>query len=218
MFELPLFPLKKVLFPGMPISLHIFEPRYKQMVRSCLDLDQPFGVTLIRSGEEAHGPLPDPYEVGCMARIIGVEYLTEGRMNIQALGETRFRILGLKYDQPYLVGEVEFFPFTDANTLELALPVQRLRPWIKRYMEVLAEASSDINLDPQELPQDPMVLAYLAAVLLQVPPVQKQGLLASERVVDLVAEMHNLYRREVALLKGIFDGKERRSEEPFSMN
>jgi uncharacterized protein len=218
MFKLPLFPLNKVLFPGMPINLHIFEPRYKQMVRGCLDLDQPFGVTLIRSGDEAHGPLPEPYEVGCTARIIGVDYLTEGRMNIQALGETRFRILGLKYDLPYLVGDVEFFPFTDANAKSLNQPVQRLKPWIERYMQVLTSVSSEINRDPQELPHEPMVLAYLAAVLLQVPPVQKQGLLASERAVDLVTEMHSLYRREVALLKGIFDGKDRESEEPFSMN
>jgi uncharacterized protein len=218
MFELPLFPLNKVLFPGMPINLHIFEERYKQMIRHCLDQDQPFGVTLIRNGQEALGPLPEPHEIGCTARIIGVEYLTEGRMNIQVLGETRFRIVSLRYDKPYLVGNVELFPFEGANAQALSQPMQELLPWIERYMQVLTKVNSDIVLDPDELPRDPLVLAYLAAVLLQVPAVQKQDLLKLERAVDLVSEMQNLYRREVALLKGMVEVRSKDNGKPFSNN
>jgi Lon protease-like protein len=57
MFELPLFPLNTVLFPGMPLTLHIFEDRYKRMIRTCLKTRQPFGVVLVRHGQEAFGPL-----------------------------------------------------------------------------------------------------------------------------------------------------------------
>jgi uncharacterized protein len=60
-FELPLFPLQTVLFPGMPFVLHIFEQRYRQMIGECLRDDQPFGVVLIREGEEVGDPLVEPF-------------------------------------------------------------------------------------------------------------------------------------------------------------
>lgn len=202
-FELPLFPLNTVLFPGMPITLNIFEERYKLMIRRCLATRQPFGVVLIRQGSEALGPLAEPHYVGCTARIMEMEPLDDGRMNIVALGEQRFRVLELSYDEPYLVGQVELFPLDEANPLSLAQTGRRLRPWVERYMQILTD-SSPLRLKPQHLPDDPLVLAYLAAVLLQVPPDQKQELLASERAVDLLTDMHALYRREVALLQGMY--------------
>jgi uncharacterized protein len=217
MAELPLFPLNTVLFPGMPLNLHIFEERYKQMVQWCLEMEQPFGVTLIRKGQEALGPLAEPHEVGCTARIMEVEHLPEGRMNLMALGETRFRLRSLKYDRPYLVGEIDPFPLEDASTQSLSQPVRELLPWVKRYMQILASVS-DINLDTRQLPEDPLVLTYLAAVLLQLPPAQKQTLLASERAVDLVSDMRALYRREVALLEAMFSEGSRDAGQTFSSN
>jgi uncharacterized protein len=95
MFELPLFPLNTVLFPGMPIQLYIFEQRYKEMIHDCLKSSQPFGVVLIRNGKEANSHLAEPHYVGCSARILDVEPLEEGRMNLVALGQQRFRILEL---------------------------------------------------------------------------------------------------------------------------
>ena len=79
MFELPLFPLNTVLFPGMPLTLHIFEDRYKLMIGKCIQERQPFGVVLIRRGLEALGPVADTHSVGCMAFIRQVERLEQGR-------------------------------------------------------------------------------------------------------------------------------------------
>jgi uncharacterized protein len=217
MFDLPLFPLNTVLFPGMPLNLHIFEERYKQMIGWCLEMDQPFGVILIRQGLEAHGPLAVPHEVGVTARITEVEQLSEGRMNITALGESRFRVVQLNYDLPYLSGQVEFFPFENPDPRALTQSVIRLRPWVERYMEILTRVS-EISLDPHQLPRDPLVLAHLAAVLLQLPQAEKQDLLASERATDLVNEMLALYKREVALLKVIVDGRGAVSADHFSPN
>jgi uncharacterized protein len=217
MTELPLFPLNTVLFPGMPLNLHIFEERYKLMMRWCLEMDQPFGVTLIRKGQEANGPLADPHEVGCTARILEVETLPDDRMNLMVLGDTRFRILELKYDRPYLVGEVESFPLEDATPQSLSQPAQELLPWIKRYMNILASVG-DVALDTQQLPNDPVVLTYLAAVLLQLPPDQKQNLLASHRAIDLMTDMRAIYRREVALLEVMFAEGARGSGTTFSSN
>ena len=67
--ELPIFPLGTVLFPGMPLPLHIFEERYKRMIGRCLDGDRAFGVTLLKSGREVGGPAI-PHEVGTIARIV----------------------------------------------------------------------------------------------------------------------------------------------------
>src|SRR5438067_10321725 len=78
---LPLFPLNVVLFPRMPLPLRIFEDRYKEMIRRCLDNDQPFGVLLIRDGQEV-GPPAIPEEVGTLARIRVVEQLDEGNLNL----------------------------------------------------------------------------------------------------------------------------------------
>jgi hypothetical protein len=84
-------------------------------------------------------------------------------------------------------------------------------------MEILTRLS-DVNLDPQHLPNDPLVLAYLAAVLLQVPPDKKQDLLSRERAVDLLADMYKLYRREVALLQAMFLEADVENVGRFSIN
>lgn len=217
MFELPLFPLNTVLFPGMPLPLRIFEERYKLMIRFCIENNQPFGVVLIRQGLEALGRLAEPYEIGCTARIIEVEPLDKGQMNIITLGEKRFRILSTYSRDGYLVGKVEWFPLEEASFQKMTSQSQRLLPWVKQYMQILSEAS-ETDLEPDKLPADPIVLAYLAAVLVQIPPEQKQALLAEQRAIDLLGNMERIYRREVAMLQAIMDHGRRQDPGPFSMN
>src|SRR2546423_2082962 len=104
--DLALFPLQTVLFPGMKLPLHIFEERYKLMVRECIDEQAPFGVVLIHTGEEV-GEAPVPHNVGTTAKITDVETLDEGRMNLLTIGVERFRIIAVTTTSPYLRGEVE---------------------------------------------------------------------------------------------------------------
>jgi hypothetical protein len=84
-------------------------------------------------------------------------------------------------------------------------------------MQILSEAS-ETDLEPEKLPTDPTVLAYLAAVLVQIPPEQKQALLAEQRVVDLLGSMERIYRREVVMLQAIMDHGRRQDPGPFSLN
>src|SRR5262249_39608867 len=77
--RVPLFPLNVVLFPGMPLPLHVFEPRYQEMVQACMESDRTFGVCLIRSGQEVGGPA-DPHPVGTTCEILEASSLGEGRM------------------------------------------------------------------------------------------------------------------------------------------
>jgi len=200
MFELPLFPLDIVLFPGMPLSLHIFEDRYKLMIGKCLQERQPFGVVLIRKGQEALGPLAEPHLVGCTAYVSQVERLDQGRMNIGVIGRERFRINTVDQGLPYLLGQVERFPIGDLNREEQKLAADRLRPWVIRYLALLPEVE-DLTIEPRLLPVDPIPLAYLAATLLQVPLEMKQSLLMEKQALALLKELHDLYRREIALVK-----------------
>jgi Lon protease-like protein len=220
MNELPLFPLNAVLFPSMPISLHIFEPRYKLMVERCLHGGQPFGVVLIRNGVEALGSLAEPYPVGCTAQITQVENLEDGDMNIVAIGIERFQISEVSHDRPYLIGKVEPFPLHRENPPALTQAGQRLRPWVEQYLSILTQASGNTDFDLARLPDDPVALAYLAAAVVQIPLDQKQELLATNWAATFLADIRAIYRREVALLRAIVerDTEEEPAQQLFSLN
>ncbi len=202
MIDLPLFPLNTVLFPGIPFQLHIFEERYKKMISGCMDSAEPFGVVLIRSGLEALGPLAETYSVGCTAQIVQVEKLPGGRLNIATVGQERFRIHNLTYDQPFLVGQVELSPFRLDPLDEMGGAADRLRVLVNRYLKVLA-STGKVQIETGSLPEDPLELAYLAAYIVQAPPHQKQALLAMEQALAFIKGLTDLYPRELALLNAI---------------
>jgi uncharacterized protein len=105
--RLRLFPLQTVLFPGMVLSLQVFEERYRTLVAECLETGDPFGVVLIKQGPEVGGNAV-PYSIGTTARIRRVAPTRDGRLALDAVGERRFRVLARFDDQPYLSAEVEF--------------------------------------------------------------------------------------------------------------
>src|SRR5438094_3163303 len=103
---LPLFPLDLVLLPGVPLPLHIFEPRYKEMIKECLDQNRAFGI--IRSKGEALAT------IGCTAEIMNVlKTYPDGRMNILAEGKKRFEVLQVNQERAFLRAEV--FYLDDAS-------------------------------------------------------------------------------------------------------
>jgi Lon protease-like protein len=204
MVDLPLFPLNTVLFPGMPMPLHIFESRYKQMIKYCLTENTAFGVSLIHRGSEAFGPLAEPHNIGCTARIIEVQALDDGRMNITTVGERRFRIHSLNYDMPYLVGKIEIYPFP-AEDLETLTPATlRLVPKVQQYIKLLNEID-EVELNPNNLPKDPLLFAQTAAALLQMPPNEKQELLKTTSVLNLLDATYHIYNREIPFLRAIIE-------------
>ncbi len=216
MNRLPLFPLNTVLFPGVPLNLHIFEPRYQKMVRYCLSENVPFGVVLIRKGEETLGPVAEPYNVGCSAAIMQTEPLGDGRMNISAVGVDRFRILSLDFDRPYLVGEVKKYPFQGLNDTKLDPLSKKLRPWVSKYLHLIAEKIPD-EVETKYLPDDPVALAYLSAFIVQAPAKEKQVLLENETMAEMLLNLLGLYRRETALVRVLVKG-DGPSEMGFGLN
>src|SRR5579875_3684675 len=105
--RLRLFPLNAVLFPGAVLNLHIFEPRYKQMITECIESGEGFGVALIADGSEAGDPNVQPHAIGSIAEIVEVQPLPFGRYYISTVGRTRFRIREVISREPYMLADVE---------------------------------------------------------------------------------------------------------------
>ena len=198
--ELPLFPLKNVvLFPGMMLPLHIFEPRYREMINRRVDEKLSFGVLLIDEGHEV-GQGATPHKVGTAARITRVERLEGGRMNVATVGTERFRVQQLNYQRSYLTGEVEPYPVTNGSTRRAEEIAELVRPRVAEYMELVAKANN-LSPKPIRLPEDPTLLAFLIGMAMQVPCKKKQEILALPGIPEMLACEHALLGREILLTR-----------------
>lgn len=199
--QLPLFPLGSILFPGATINLHIFEERYRQMIGSCLEQQSPFGVVLIREGDEVEegrlGARPaEPYTVGTVAEISANVRLEDGRFLISATGRERFRIQYVLQRAPYLIASVAELPEVVGPGAESA--AAELRATYERYWQAVA-AATGVPAQPEDLPDDPAALGYHLADRLQVPPARKQRWLEASvtaRLREISADM----RAELTLM------------------
>ena len=197
---LPLFPLNAVLFPGMQLKLHIFEPRYKTLMNRLIRDEEPFGVVLIRRGEETESRSTVPFDVGCTAAIGNVQLLPLGRMNIVTTGHRRFRIKALDRSKPYLVAEVDYFMPQEDRPGVIKVYSKALRPLLLRYLDILS-SSSDTRFDPEQLPRQPRAIAQIGSILLQADNLQKQELLSMDSLSTLLTTLVDIYRLETMLLK-----------------
>jgi len=135
---LPLFPLHTVLFPGGPLSLRIFEPRYLDLVRRCLKEQGSFGVVLILEGAEA-GPVAAMATTGTSARLVDFETLPDGLLGVVCVGERRFRVLRhWREDDGLNVAEVEYL--TEAAPCPLPPALAHLAELLR---ELLPQLGSD---------------------------------------------------------------------------
>ena len=173
--DIPLFPLHVVLFPDMPLPLHIFEPRYREMILRCREEKSQFGITLIQSGADI-GAEAVPRQVGTLARIAQYEEMPDGRMNILVFGESRFRIARTFHDKPYLSAAVALIEEEPANADALQPAFDSVAALFRTYLQSLF-AMTGRTLSTLQLPQEPEYLSYAVASVLQVPPQEKQVLL-----------------------------------------
>ncbi|MEP6689095.1 MAG: LON peptidase substrate-binding domain-containing protein [Gemmatimonadales bacterium] len=170
--RLPIFPLTAVLFPGTPMPLHIFEPRYQQMLEDCLAGDRHFGIT--PSGRA--GEAPDPGMVGCTAEVRVNQQLPDGRSNIVVFGGDRFVIAALLDEPaPYYVASVRTFE-DDPKSAPDAARTGELRTAFTRYASLVRELS-DVPPQEPDLPEEPVGLSFHAAAGVDIDPVIKQRLL-----------------------------------------
>ena len=219
--DLPLFPLNTVLFPRMALPLHIFEPRYREMIQRCIDEEIGFGVVLIKSGDEV-GATAEPYSVGTVARILDAKRLTDGKLNLVTMGVVRIRILQTANDHPYLSGEIERWE-DDMGDVRALPGVTRVAHQIfKEYVRDLVELSgAEIDANKQIAPDDPQILSYSIAVNLQIPNEDKQALLEMDTVEARLRYEITLLEREREFLKRVKSTRElmpKDDESTFSKN
>lgn len=186
--EMPLFPLNTVLFPYTPLQLHIFEPRYREMISHCMEEERPFGVVLIREGQEVGGEA-DTYLVGTAARIDKVQRLSDGRYDILVFGERRFRIREFDESRSYLVGRVEplieeGYDDTPKNHAILARAREMGESVISSLFAGFEMRSVNVTLH-----EDAQVLSFFLAGLIQATNIEKQHLLEMTETIERVREI-----------------------------
>ena len=138
MTEIPIFPLRSVLCPGLALPLHIFEERYRLMIARCIERGEPFGVVLLREGQEV-GPLAGQIAaVGTTAAIRRAGAYPDGRLDILTVGQQRFRLEGLdQVSEPYLLGQVSLLDEPTGPEPELRERAQRVGQQFLEYLELL---------------------------------------------------------------------------------
>ncbi|MBI4422064.1 MAG: LON peptidase substrate-binding domain-containing protein [Gemmatimonadetes bacterium] len=175
--QLPIFPLPLVLFPGAPQLLHIFEPRYRDMLADCMDGDRRFGISWIDQAE-GQDPAPPAGAVGCMAYIRARTALPDGRSNILTVGEDRYEVREyIDTGRPYRVAKVETFdddPASSTGTEALATGVSQAFVKFSSAMNAL----NDVSASTPELSPDPKALSFQVSAAVEVEGRVKQELLA----------------------------------------
>lgn len=158
--DVTLFPLNTVLFPGGPLPLRIFEPRYLKMVSDCMKNDRPFGVCLIKEGREAGDPAL-PYELGTLARIEDWNQLSDGHLGITARGKERFQIRESRVDEnQLLVAGIELLEDTPENGIN-----EQFQPLVEVLRKALPQAGPLYeHIEPRW--DDPDWVAYRIAELM----------------------------------------------------
>jgi Lon protease-like protein len=163
---IPLFPLQTVLFPQMPLPLHIFEERYKTMIRKCLEEQKEFGVVLIREGAEV-GPPAVPQTIGTMARIRAVQELPEGRFYLLSEGTARFRLLDyVTSTEPFLVGIAESVHDLPGDSRSLSSLVADITETFRAYLRSLFVQAGREAPD-YDLPETPEEFSFAVASVVQ---------------------------------------------------
>ncbi|MGZ4872307.1 MAG: LON peptidase substrate-binding domain-containing protein [Candidatus Angelobacter sp.] len=177
---LPLFPLEIVLFPGAPLPLHIFEPRYKEMIGECLAQDRPFG--MVRAKENALSA------IGCSASIVTViKKYEDGRLDIAAEGEQRFEIIQVNQERSFLQAEVAFFedePSTVSTSAAEAV--------IQLHEQLFAVLGQSVEIE-----RDADFLSFQLAQDLPVDLDFKQTLLEMKSEAERIETLTEYYRATI---------------------
>lgn len=190
--RLPLFPLQTVLFPGATLPLHIFEPRYREMIGRCLAHEEAFGICLILEGEETGGPAV-PHRVGTEAGIIAAQRYRDGRYDIVVEGRRRFEVATLDRTRPYLRAEIRFLDESDGTEdPALAEAVARLFEGVLESIELSGQAVVDETWKDV----DARSLSYKVASALPVGEDAKQELL---EIPDTATRLRRLAEALMAL-------------------
>jgi len=193
-----MFPLGTVLFPGVAMPLHVFEPRYRALTRHCLDGDGRFGVVLIERGSEVGGG-DIRVSVGTCARIVEAAELPDGRWLLMIVGVERVAARRWLPDDPFPQAEVDVLPDAPAgaDAVEQCAAVERL---LRRALALKAELGEPAAAATFEFDPDPAIAAYQAAAVAPLGPFDRQRLLEQDGPDERLALLASTLADEVSVL------------------
>jgi Lon protease-like protein len=186
--EVPLFPLHTVLFPEGPLALRIFEPRYLDMISECLRNEQPFGVCLIQSGQEA-GEAASPHLTGTFAGIVDWQRGDDGLLAISARGQQRFHVLDTRVERDQLLrGTVQAL----SPEPSAALPAENR--YMTEVLDQLFALAGDVYGKLPKRPDDASWVGYRLAEVLSLPMVRRQYFLELEDPLLRLSQLDEILR------------------------
>ena len=204
--QLPIFPLGNVLFPRAQMPLHIFEPRYKSLMRDQIDQDPAFGIVLTKTGHEV-GDQPTTHSIGTAAKLLHAEELPDGRWAILVEGTMRFRILSSSWERAYLTGQVEWLD-DESQDVPLASATDRLITDFVTYLKAVGRELADpASIESIEaglrsvFHDDVDGLAYLIASQLPLNSWSRQRFLETPSRAERIRSASTLIRQEQVLLE-----------------
>jgi Lon protease-like protein len=189
-----MFPLGTVLLPFAHLPLHIFEPRYRALVKDCLAGDGEFGVVLIERGHEVGGG-DVRFGVGTVARILQTAELPDGRWLVDAIGTERFRVTEWLPEDPYPQALIEPFddePFDAAPEAEAAERRTAVERRLRQVLALQVELGFPAPSAVRSLDDDPATAAYEAALLSPIGPMDSQKVLEAPGTVARLALLETL--------------------------
>ena len=201
---IPIFPLPNVvLFPNVFLPLHIFEPRYREMVADALAGDRIIGMVLLRPGWEAnYDGRPPVYPIGCAGVVTNAERLPDGRYNIVLQGLEKFRILSEDAGHAYRVARVDGLPESAGADDQESMRTAR-----RRLETLLVPQPSGRGADPKLPPSMPdQDLVNALAQYLELEPVEKQALLERQGLLDRCHSLIELLEMKVIVSRHKWSG------------
>jgi len=195
--ELPVFPLPVVLFPGVPLPLHIFELKYRQMMEDIRATNNFFGLAYFDSST-GQGEIPAAGHIGCVAEVTETQTFPDGRSNILTIGLIRYRIESyLERGDPYLVANVSYFEDDDEDQSILADSAGEVAETFSR----IAQAVRTINDERTSLPDisntEPQRLSFLVAAAIEIEADVKQELLELRSTSERLRRLRGMLTRAV---------------------
>lgn len=198
-----MFPLGRVLFPHESLPLHVFEPRYREMIEACLTGDGEFGVVLIERGSEVGGG-DSRFSVGTVARIVEAGRLPDGRYLLATVGTRRFQVRQWLADDPFPRAEIELLPDGDAPP-EDAAEVTELERVLRRVSALAAELGEPAAVGVT-LSADPVRASFEAAAAAPLGPLDAQRLLELDDPGQRLARLRELLTDQAELLEHRLSG------------
>ncbi len=197
-----MFPLGTVLVPGMVLPLHVFEPRYRQLVRDCLAGTPEFGVVLISRGSEVGGG-DVRTDVGTVARLVEAAEAPDGRFALRSVGTRRIRVAEWVEDDPYPRAEVEDWPEEpDHPDADPAATCAAAVVLLRRTLGLQAELGEPAPPATIAVDADPTVASFQVAALAPVGPLDRQALLSEPGTVARLERSATLLADAVEVLEG----------------